>query len=80
MIGKKNNDMRKRSIDVIDDKTAESSDTEQVTDYPHTPAMVKAMDIARSFNAGSARFDPLGAWTGVPENGNEEPTQDADDL
>ena len=25
-------------------------------------------------------FDPLGMYTGVPENPNEMPTQDADDL
>ncbi len=24
--------------------------------------------------------DPLGSWTGTPENPNEEPVQDVDDL
>ncbi len=43
-------------------------------------AMQKAMDIAESFRRGSPRFDPFGTWTGVPENGNDRPVQDADDL
>ena len=43
-------------------------------------AMAKAMDIAGSFRRGNSRFDPLGSWTGVPKDGNEQPTQDADDL
>lgn len=29
---------------------------------------------------GPAVTDPLGSWTGVPENPDEIPTQDADDL
>ena len=44
------------------------------------PAMAKAMNIAKSFHRGSSHFDPLGMWTGVPENSNDQPTQDADDL
>ena len=28
----------------------------------------------------SEGHDPLGSWTGVPENANEIPTQDQDDL
>ena len=43
-------------------------------------AMQKAMNIAESFRRGSSHFDPLGLWTGVPEDGNDRPTQDADDL
>ena len=43
-------------------------------------AMARAMDIAESFRRGNSRFDPLGSWTGVPKDGNEQPTQDADDL
>ena len=29
---------------------------------------------------GPAHGDPLGSWTGVPADGDEDPTQDADDL
>lgn len=43
-------------------------------------AMQKAMNIAESFRRGSAHFDPLGMWTGVPKDGDDQPTQDADDL
>lgn len=43
-------------------------------------AMQKAMSIAESFRRGSKHFDPLGMWTGVPKDGNDKPTQDADDL
>ena len=43
-------------------------------------AMAKAMNIAESFRRGNSRFDPLGSWTGVPTDGNDQPTQDADDL
>lgn len=28
----------------------------------------------------SVQTDPQGTWTGVPENPEEEPVQDADDL
>ena len=28
----------------------------------------------------SKKADPLGSWTGTPENKNEKPVQDADDL
>lgn len=79
MIGK-NSKTRERCVSVIDDKIGEVSESRGATEYRHTPAMVKAMDIAHSFKNGSVRFDPLGMWTGVPENGNEQPTQDADDL
>ena len=29
---------------------------------------------------GSMKTDPLGSWTGLPRDRNDEPTQDADDL
>lgn len=28
----------------------------------------------------SINTDPLGSWTGTPDNPNEEPVQDVDDL
>ena len=31
-------------------------------------------------NLFQSKNDPLGAYTGVPENPNETPVQDADDL
>ena len=53
---------------------------EDVFTEENNVAMQKAMNIAESFRRGSAHFDPLGMWTGVPEDGDDQPTQDADDL
>ena len=35
-------------------------------------------EIEKSFSPSPT--DPLGSWTGVPENTGEVPVQDADDL
>ena len=39
----------------------------------------KDMEVVNAFHAGGKQFDPLGSYTGTTE-GNEPPTQDADDL
>lgn len=33
-----------------------------------------------TFSMKAAKTDPQGSWTGVPENAEEKPVQDADDL
>lgn len=73
MVGKnrKNNSVDKEKVPFT-----EENDTLCVNNR----AMAKAMNIAESFRRGNAHFDPLGSWTGVPKDGNEQPTQDADDL
>jgi len=35
---------------------------------------------AEDFSMKSAKTDPNGSWTGVPEDEYEKPIQDADDL
>lgn len=42
-----------------------------------TDPMKKAMEVARTT---AAITDPNGSYTGYPENPNEVPVQDADDL
>ena len=38
-------------------------------------------EIAREFvTRDSLKSDPLGSWTGTPQDPNDKPTQDADDL
>lgn len=38
-------------------------------------------EIAKEFTTqDTAKFDPLGSWTGTPSDHDEKPTQDADDL
>jgi hypothetical protein len=34
----------------------------------------------RENNSGKIISDPDGSWTGTPQNPNEKPVQDADDL
>lgn len=34
----------------------------------------------KEFQTRPSTTDPLGSWTGVPEEPEEEPVQDADDL
>lgn len=38
------------------------------------------INVQEPYGPQVAVTDPLGSWTGVPENPYEEPTQDADDL
>ena len=33
-----------------------------------------------TFSMQATKTDPQGSWTGVPENPDEKPVQDADDL
>ena len=53
----------------------------QILNKISTTAHIKHMSI---FNKKKKKFqsktDPLGSYTGVPENPYEEPVQDADDL
>ena len=44
-----------------------------------SPAFDRKVDNAYGV-LGPAEEDPLGSWTGVPADGDEDPTQDADDL
>ena len=44
---------------------------------PSTDPMAKAMAMT---HCQSAKTDPLGSWTGVPADPEEQPVQDADDL
>lgn len=38
---------------------------------------IKRLQVKSAFKSS---FDPNGSYTGVPENENERPIQDADDL
>ena len=38
------------------------------------------INVQEPYGPQAAVTDPLGSWTGVPENANEIPTQDQDDL
>ncbi len=38
---------------------------------------IKRLQVKSDFKSN---FDPNGSYTGVPENENEKPVQDADDL
>ena len=38
------------------------------------------INVQEPYGPQAAVNDPLGSWTGVPEDPYEEPTQDADDL
>ncbi len=37
-------------------------------------------ELVDALSEGSAQYDPNGSWTGVPQDANEKPVQDADDL
>ena len=44
-------------------------------------AQKKAMEVVEAYCTKKAKkTDPQGSWTGQPENKNEVPVQDADDL
>ena len=44
-------------------------------------AQKKAMDVVEAYcDKQAKKTDPNGSWTGCPENRNEIPVQDADDL
>ena len=38
------------------------------------------INVQEPYGPQAAVNDPLGSWTGVPEDPYEQPTQDADDL
>ena len=38
------------------------------------------INVQEPYGPQAAVNDPLGSWTGVPEDPYEKPTQDADDL
>lgn len=44
-----------------------------------TPMDIALYVVRRNINTG-INTDPLGSWTGVPEDENDTPVQDADDL
>ncbi len=39
-----------------------------------------ALSVVRADINTGIKTDPLGSWTGVPEDKNDRPIQDADDL
>lgn len=44
-------------------------------------AQNKAQQVADSYaNKSQIKSDPMGSWTGKPENRADTPVQDADDL
>lgn len=44
-------------------------------------AQKKAMEVVQAYcGKKQKKVDPMGSWTGQPENKNEVPVQDADDL
>lgn len=46
-----------------------------------TPDLMPDADSTADAQTNASRQDPLGSWTGVPEDdAGETPTQDADDL
>lgn len=42
--------------------------------------MLEAMNAIEAFHFNSSITDPLGMWTGAPEEKESRPVQDADDL
>ncbi len=48
---------------------------------PHKKVVVHPHPLANSLaHPHPSATDPLGSWTGIPENPEELPVQDADDL
>ncbi len=43
-------------------------------------SMSCAINAVNAFNSVGKETDPLGMWTGNPNENNERPVQDADDL
>ena len=61
------------------EKNNNNTENKKADKKSRSPMEVALGVVRRDINTGIST-DPLGSWTGVPEDENDTPVQDADDL